>query len=139
MTRIWFLYPPKQHGGMVQAWVAKKLLTACLLLTLMSVNFFEKLLWGLVTSTIFVRCQRLIARKLAVLFCFNHNVRLFYAACCFDDVSRGSVSCLLNASFVKRFHNATTRFFTPKLMTMASSGAIRGEYSPDGGVQWHLG
>ena len=27
----------------------------------------------------------------------------------------------------------------PKLMTMASAGAIRGEYSPYGGVQWRLG
>jgi hypothetical protein len=25
------------------------------------------------------------------------------------------------------------------LMTMATAGAIRGEYLPDGGVQWHLG
>jgi len=62
-------------------------------------QFFDKLLWGLVTSTIFVRCYRLIARKLAVLFGFNRSVRPFCAACCFDDVSRGSVSCLLNASF----------------------------------------
>jgi hypothetical protein len=31
---------------------------------------FEKLLWGLVSSTIFVRCLRLIARKLAELFSF---------------------------------------------------------------------
>jgi len=60
-------------------------------------QLFDKLLWGLVTSTIFVRCQRLIARKLAVLFGFNRGVRPFYAACCFDDASRGSVSCLLNA------------------------------------------
>jgi hypothetical protein len=33
----------------------------------------------------------------------------------FDELSRGSVSCLLNASFKKRFHNATTLFFTPKI------------------------
>jgi hypothetical protein len=31
--------------------------------------------------------------------------------CLFDELSRGSVLCLLNASFEKRFHNATTRFF----------------------------
>ena len=31
----------------------------------------------------------------------------------------------LNASFEKRFHNATTQFLTPKSMTMASAGAIR--------------
>ena len=74
---------------------------------------------------IFVRCQRLIARKLAELFGFNRGVRPFYAACCFDELSRGSVSCLFNASFEKQFHNATTRFFTPKSMTMASAGAIQ--------------
>jgi hypothetical protein len=33
----------------------------------------------------------------------------------------------MNASFEKQFHNATTRFFTPKSMTMASAGTIRGE------------
>jgi len=51
----------------------------------------------------------LIARKLAVLFGFNRGVRPFYAARCFDDVSRGSVSCLLNASFETRYpqrHNS---------------------------------
>ena len=80
----------------------------------------------------------LMARKIAELFGLNRGVRPFYAACCFDELSRGSVSCLLNASFEKRFHNATTRFFTPISMTMASAGAIRGEYSPDGGIQWHL-
>ena len=89
--------------------------------------------------TIFVRCKRLIARKLAVLFGFNCGVRPFYEACYFDELRRGSVLCLLNASFEKRFHNATTQVFTPKLMTMASAGATRGEYLPDGGVQWHLG
>ena len=34
-------------------------------------QLFDKLLWRWVTSTIFVRCERLIARKLAVLFGFN--------------------------------------------------------------------
>ena len=51
----------------------------------------------------------MIARKLAVLFGFNRGIRPFYAACCFDELSRGSVSCLLNASFGKRFpqhHNS---------------------------------
>jgi len=44
-----------------------------------------------------------------VLFGFNRGVRPFYAARRFDDVSRGSFSCLLNASFEKRFpqrHNS---------------------------------
>jgi hypothetical protein len=33
------------------------------------------------------------------------------------------------------FHNATTQFFMPKSMTMASARAIQGKYLPDGGVQ----
>jgi hypothetical protein len=32
------------------------------------------------------------------------------------------------------FHNATTRFFTPKLMTMVSAGAMWEEYLPDGSI-----
>ena len=63
---------------------------------------------GLVTSPIFVRCQHLMARKIAELFGLNCGVRLFYAACCFDELSRGSVLCLLNASFktaVSKCHN----------------------------------
>ena len=69
----------------------------------------------MVTSTIFVHCSRLIARKLAVLFGFNRDVAPFCAACFFNELSRGSVSCLLNATFKKRFHNATTQSFTPKI------------------------
>ena len=70
---------------------------------------FHELLSSLVTSTIFVNCQHLIARKLAVLFGFNRGIQPFYAARCFDYVSRGSVSCLLKASFEKQFpqrHNS---------------------------------
>ena len=69
----------------------------------------------------------MIARKIAVLFGFNRGVRHFYAARRVDELSGGSVSCFLNASFEKQFHNATTQFFTPNSMTMASAGAIRGE------------
>ncbi len=50
-----------------------------------------------------------MARKLALVFGFNHGVRPFYAACCFDVLSRGLVSCLLNASFetaVSQRHNS---------------------------------
>ena len=51
-----------------------------------------------------------------MLFGFNRGVQPFYAACRFDELSRGFVSCLLNASFEKRFHNATTtQFFWPKI------------------------
>jgi hypothetical protein len=39
----------------------------------------------------------------------------------------------------QQFHNATTHFFTPFSMTMASAGAIRGKYLSNGGVQWLLG
>jgi hypothetical protein len=37
---------------------------------------FDKLLWGLVSSTIFVRCYSLIARKLAELFSFLAVIRV---------------------------------------------------------------
>jgi hypothetical protein len=50
-----------------------------------------------------------MARKIAVLFGLNRGVRPFYAACCFDELSRGSVSCLLIASFktaVSQRHNS---------------------------------
>ena len=50
-----------------------------------------------------------MARKIAELFGLNHGVRPFYAACCFDELSRGSVLCLLNASFktaVSQRHNS---------------------------------
>jgi hypothetical protein len=46
-----------------------------------------------------------------VLFGFNRGILPFYAAFCFDELSKGSVLCLFYASFKKRFHNATTRFF----------------------------
>ena len=71
-------------------------------------QLFNKLLWPLVTSPIFVRCQRLMTRKIDDLFGLNHGLRRFYAACCFDELSRWSVLCLLNASFktaVSQHHN----------------------------------
>ncbi len=51
----------------------------------------------------------MIARKLALLFGVNRDDRPYHAACRFDKLSRGSVLCLLNASFRKRFpqrHNS---------------------------------
>jgi hypothetical protein len=50
-----------------------------------------------------------MARKLAELYGLNRGTRPFYAACCFDVLSRGSVSCLLKASFktaVSQRHNS---------------------------------
>ena len=58
----------------------------------------------------FVLCQCLMARKIAELFGLNPGVLPFYAACCFDELSRGSVLCLLNTSFktaVSKCHNST--------------------------------
>ena len=70
---------------------------------------FNELRARVVSPQIFVRCQRLMARKIAELFGLNRGVRPFYTACCFDELSRGSVSCLLNASFktaVSQRHNS---------------------------------
>ena len=51
----------------------------------------------------------------------------------------GPFRAFLTLASESDFHNATTRLFSPKSMAMASAGAIRGEYSPDGGIQRHLG
>jgi hypothetical protein len=72
-------------------------------------QLFDKLLWRLVTSPICVGCWRLMVRKIAVLFGLNRGVQPFYAACCFNELSRGFVLCLLNASFktaVSQHHNS---------------------------------
>ena len=37
---------------------------------------------------------------------FTRGVRPFYAACRFDELNRGSVSCFFNTSFESDFHNA---------------------------------
>ncbi len=72
---------------------------------------FNKLQWWLVTLAIFVHCKRLIARKIAEIFSSNIVVQPFLEPCCFDELSRGSVLCLLTAGFRKQFHNATTWFY----------------------------
>ena len=53
----------------------------------------------------------MIDKKLAVLFGFNRSIRPFYAACRFDELSRGSVSCLLNASFEKNSQHHNLIFY----------------------------
>jgi hypothetical protein len=60
---------------------------------------FDKLLWCLVSSPIFVLYQHLTARKIAELFSSNHAMSQFYEACSINDVRRGSVLCLFAASF----------------------------------------
>jgi hypothetical protein len=70
---------------------------------------FYELSVRMVSPWIFVRYQRLMARKIAELFGLNRGIRPFYAACCLDELSRGSFSCLLNASFktaVSQRHNS---------------------------------
>jgi hypothetical protein len=50
-----------------------------------------------------------MARKIAELLGLNHGIQPFYAACCFDVLCKGSVSCLLNTSFktaVSQRHNS---------------------------------
>ncbi len=66
-------------------------------------HFFNKLRARVVSPQIFGSYQRLMARKIAELFGLNRGIHPFYAAYCFDKLSRGSVSCLLNASFKTAF------------------------------------
>ena len=86
-----------RHEGM--HWKACRLLNSLTAIVAHEQQLFNKLHWWLVTSPIFVRCQRLMARKIAEIFSFNRGVWPFYAACRFDELSRGSVLCLSNASF----------------------------------------
>ncbi len=70
---------------------------------------FDELHAHVISPRIFVRYQGLMARKIAELFGSNRGVHPFYAACCFDELSRESILCLLNASFktaVSQCHNS---------------------------------
>jgi hypothetical protein len=69
---------------------------------------FDKLLRCLLSSPIFVRCQRLIAKKLDEFFSSNRAISQFYKACGINDVSRGSILCLFAASFGGANFTATT-------------------------------
>jgi hypothetical protein len=95
---------------------------------------FNELRVCVVSPQIFVCCQCLMARKIAERFGFNHGIQPFYAACCFDELSKGFVSCLMNASFKTAVSQRHTSIFEPKSMTMTSAGAIWGKYLPNGGV-----
>jgi hypothetical protein len=68
-----------------------------------------------VSLRIFVRYQRLMARKIAELFGLNRGVRPFCAARCFNELSRGSVLCLLNASFKTAFSQRHNSIFWAKI------------------------
>ncbi len=57
----------------------------------------------------------MIARKLAVLFVFHFGIQPFYAVCHFDELSRGSVLCLFNTSFEKRFPQRHNSIFHAKI------------------------
>jgi hypothetical protein len=70
--------------------------------------FFDKLVWCLVRSPIFVCCQRLIARKIAELFSSNSAISQFYEDCGINDESRGSVLFSFATSFGGAVFTATT-------------------------------
>jgi hypothetical protein len=76
-----------------------------------SYSLNNDLLWWLVTSPIFLCCQGLIARKIVELFGYNCGIQPFYAACHFNELSRGSVLCLSNTSFETVISQTTTHFF----------------------------
>ena len=64
--------------------------------------FFE-LRKSLITFRIFVRCRRLIARKLAELFSFLAVIPDLNEARHIDDVSRGSILSLKSYYFCKQY------------------------------------
>ena len=77
---------------MVQALVGQKPLNRLTAMVAYLRPLFFELRTSLITFRIFVRCQRLIARKLAELFSFLAVIRDLNEACRIDDVSRGSLS-----------------------------------------------
>jgi len=79
------------------------------------------------------------SRKMAELIDFNRGVQPFFAACCFDELSRGSVLCLLNASFRKAISQRHNLIFYAKIDDHGIHWVIWGEYLPNGGARWHLG
>jgi hypothetical protein len=54
-------------------------------------------------------------QKLAELFCFHRGFPHFYTACCFFELSRVSVLCILNASFGKWFPQRHNSIFYAKI------------------------
>jgi hypothetical protein len=56
-----------------------------------------------------------MARKIAELFSFNRGNQPFEAACCFGELSRGFVLCLLNASFKTAISQCHNSFFYAKI------------------------
>ena len=74
-----------------------------------------------------------MARKIAELFVLNRGVRPFYAACCFDELSRGSFSCLLNASFKTAVSHRHNSIFWAKI---DDHGIHRGDTGQIL-IQWH--
>ncbi len=55
-------------------------------------TFFDKLRARFLTCHFFVRSQRLVARNVDELFSSNCAVSHFFAACCINELSGGSIS-----------------------------------------------
>jgi hypothetical protein len=70
---------------------------------------------GVHHTTNFVCSQHLIAKKIAELIGFNVGIWPFHAACCFNELSRGSILCLLNASFETAISQCNNLIFYAKI------------------------
>ncbi len=96
--RLSFLLPhPREHLGVFGINNSITAIDIC------ERQLFFELRARVVSLRIFVRYQRLMARKIAIYFSFlavNHH---FDEARCFDELSRGSVLCLFCASFTSQF------------------------------------
>ncbi len=69
----------------------KNLITALPLVAHTCASLQIELRASLITFRMFVRWQRLTARNVAELFSYNCGVSHSYAACCIDELSRGSI------------------------------------------------
>jgi hypothetical protein len=89
-------------------------------------TLFDKLLWCLGSSPIFVCYQRLIARKIAKLFQLQSCCLTFYKVCGINDVSGGSVLRLFAASSGRAIFTTTTLFMCVKLPAKTYFGPFHG-------------
>jgi hypothetical protein len=77
-----------------------------------------------------------MARKIAELFSLNHGIQPFYTACCFRELSRGSVLCLLNAfeTAISQHHNSIFYAKIDDLHPLGQNRANTRPMVPSGGI-----
>ncbi len=109
--------------------------------------FFNELCFSFITFPIFVHWQRLIAQNVHELLFFNSSISHFYAACCTNDVRRGSIlGSEIDATLAlvyrkvasQKFCIVSVCVFTAKIDDLSGhQGNVTWcGHLPDSGIQW---